>query len=81
MVQSRISDSRVIQYWDTDHLIAGELQHQLGSEPSCCKRDGVLWDLAALYGKEAQWGNSAPLFADGPVVDASPNLEKRLEHL
>jgi len=78
MVQSRIPDTRVIQYWDNDHLVAGELQHQLSSEPSCCKRDGTLWDLAALYGKQVQWGSSSPLFADGTVVDAAPDLEKRL---
>ena len=78
MVQSRISDSRVIQYWDTDNLVAGELQHQLSSGPSCCKRDGTLWDLVALYDKEAQWGDSRPVFADGTVVDAAPALEKRL---
>ncbi|HXY06426.1 MAG TPA: hypothetical protein VEI52_01125 [Terriglobales bacterium] len=78
MVQSRISDGRVIQYWDSDHLIAADLQHQLSSEPSCCKRDGTLWDLAALYDKQAQWGNSRPVFADGTVVDAAPDLEKRL---
>ena len=78
MVQSRISDTRVIQYWDADHLVAGELQHQLGLEPSCCKRDGTLWDLAALYETQAQWGGSSPIFADGTVVDAAPALEKRL---
>jgi hypothetical protein len=81
MVQSRISDTRVIQYWDTDHLIAGELQRQLLSEPSCCKREGTLWDFAALYERQAQWGMSAPLFADGTVVDSAFALEKRLaEH-
>jgi hypothetical protein len=38
----------------------------------------MLWDLAVLYGKQAQWGNSSPVFADGPVVDAAPALEKKL---
>jgi hypothetical protein len=81
MVQSRISDTRAIQYWDNDHLVARELQHQLSSEPSCCKRDGTLWDLAALYGKQVQWGKSSPVFADGPVVDAAPTLGKQLASL
>ena len=81
MVQSRISDRRVIQYWDNDHLVAGELHRQLSLEPSCCQRKGVLWDFAALYGRQAQWGNSSPVFADGPVVDAAPDLEKRLAGL
>jgi hypothetical protein len=81
IVQSRISDARVIQYWDNDHIVAAELSHQLSSQPSCCKRNDTLWDLAALYGKGAQWNNSTPLFADGPVVDAAPDLEKRLSGL
>jgi hypothetical protein len=77
MVQSRISDTRVIQYWDKGHLVAGQLRGQLSSEPSCCQRSGTLWDLAAIYGKEATWGAS-PVFADGTVVDAAPVLEKKL---
>src|SRR5260370_36603607 len=78
MVQSRISDPRVIQYWDNDHLVARELQHQLSSEPSCCQRSGVLWDLAVLYGKQAQWDTNSPIFADGTVVEAAPDLAKLL---
>jgi hypothetical protein len=81
LVQSRISDPRVIQYWDNDHLVAGELRHQLSSEPNCYQSKRILWDLAVLYGKQAQWGNSSPLFADGTVVDAAPTLGKRLAAL
>ncbi|HYL14279.1 MAG TPA: hypothetical protein VEV41_14650 [Terriglobales bacterium] len=81
MVQSRIADSRVIQYWDKDHLVAKELHQQLASEPSCCQRNGILWDLAVLYGKQSQWANSSPVFADGPVVNATPALGKQLPSL
>jgi len=81
MVQSRISDPRVIQYWDNNHLVAQELRHQLSSEPGCCQRNSILWDAALLYQKQSQWGNSSPIFADGPVVDAAPNLEKQLAGL
>jgi hypothetical protein len=80
MVQSRISDPRVIQYWDNGHLVAGELRQQ-SSEPSCCQRSGVLWDLAVLYGKQAQWGTTSPIFADGTVVEAAPTLRNRLASL
>jgi len=80
MVQSRISDPRVVQYWDTEHLVAGELQHQLSSEPNCCRRNGILWDLAVLYGRRAEWGAS-PVFANGPVVVTSPLLEEKLAWL
>ena len=78
MVQSRISDTRVIQYWDHDHLVAGELRRQLSSEPSCCQSKGILWDLAVLYGKQVQWGTTSPIFADGTVVHAVPTLGKQL---
>ncbi len=78
MVQSRIPDSRVVQYWDKGHLVAGELRQRLSSEPNCCQRRGVLWDLAALYERQAQWGTSAPVIAEGPVVDAAPDIEKQL---
>jgi hypothetical protein len=78
MVQYRISDARAIQYWDKSHLVARELRQQLSSNPSCCQRKGVLWDFAALYGKQVQWSNSSPLLAAGPVVDAAPALERRL---
>jgi hypothetical protein len=81
MVQSRISDTRVIQYWDNDHLVAKELRQQLSAEPSCCERKGILWDLAVLYGKQARWEDSSPAFADGPVVNAAPVLEERLAGL
>lgn len=76
MVQSRISDPRVIQYWDKDHLVAKELRQQLTSPPSCCQSGGILWDMAALYPKRAQWGDSSPVFADGPVVKVAPVLEE-----
>jgi hypothetical protein len=78
MVQSRISDTRVIQYWDNDHLVAKELRKQLSGEPSCCERKGILWDLVVLYRKQAQWGNSLPLFTDGPVVKVAPDIPKLL---
>jgi hypothetical protein len=80
-VQSRISDTRVIQYWDHNHLVAGELRQQLSSEPTCCQSKGILWDLAVLYGKQAQWGNSSPVFADGTVVEAAPSLARQLAAL
>lgn len=81
LVQSRISDSRVIQYWDKEHLVAKELRQQLASEPSSCLRNGILWDLAVLYGKQAHGGNSSAVFADGPVVKVAPVLEERFAGL
>src|SRR5579864_584474 len=81
MVQSRISDTRVVQYWDDDHLVAGEVRRQLASEPSCCQRNGILWDLAGLCGKHAQSGTPSPIFADRTVVHVAPALGRQLAAL
>lgn len=78
MVQSRISDLRVAQFWDKDHLVAKALDKQLSSQPSCCRRNGVLWDLAALYPEKVQWDSTPPVFIDGPVVAVSDAVQQRL---
>jgi hypothetical protein len=76
-VLSRISDLRATQFWDKDHLVAKELsQHLSGSERNFCRRKGILWDLAALYPRDSQWG-AQPAFVDCPVLDVAPELAKR----
>jgi len=78
-VLARIADPRVKQFWDKDHLIAGQLDQQLStSQPSCCRHAGILWDVAALYPKGVQWGGSQPAFIDGAVVKVEMELAKRL---
>src|SRR5438477_12319247 len=45
---SRIPDRRVMQFWDKDHLVAKELDHQLApGQLSYSKRDGIIWDVVA----------------------------------
>jgi hypothetical protein len=80
MVQSRISDLRVSQFWDKDHVIAKAMDKQLSPslQPSCCRRNGVLWDLAAFYPAEMQWANAEPQFIDGPVVAIPHQVQQRL---
>jgi hypothetical protein len=79
-VRSRISDPRVTQFWDKDHLVAKELSQQLPPtiQLHCCRRAGVLWDVVAVYSPNAHWEDASPDFVDGPVVKASDSLEKRL---
>jgi hypothetical protein len=75
---ARISDPRVVQFWDQDHLVAQELRQQFPSSQSlCCERRGILWDVVALYPEGVQWGTSTPVFFDGAVLDAAPELAKR----
>src|SRR5438876_10731578 len=46
----------------------------------CCSRDGILWDVVAIYPKDARW-DSAPAFIDGPVVHATPDAARQLSEL
>ena len=78
-VLGRIPDQRVIQFWDKDHLVAKQLDQQIfNSQPSCCRHEGVLWDLVAVYPRRVQWGGSQPVFVDGPVAKVDAVLARRL---
>ncbi len=84
---SRLSDRRVVQFWDKNHLFSNELQRKLENDaahprPSCCEQDGDLWDMVALYPPGARWEDSLPraVFLDGPVMRAT-GLSKALEEL
>ena len=75
-VLGRIPDSRVIQFWDENHLIAKQLSAQLHTkEPSCCRHSGTLWDLVALYPNGTRWNESEPFYIDGPVYKVKGELQ------
>lgn len=78
MVQARISDPRVVQFWDKEHLVAKELQQQLSSAQICCQRNGIIWDVAVLYPGDMQWGSSAPVFFGGAVLDVADDVRQHL---
>ena len=77
---SRISDDRAMQFWDKDHLVAKELGQQVSasSQPSCCKREGILWDVAVLYPRHVPWGGQ-PLCIIGPIAESEPELSYRIQ--
>ena len=77
-VQHRIRDPRAIQFWDKNHLVAKQLRADL-SESQAARRSHskILWDVVAVFPKDAKWG-SAPVFFDGPVVRVTPEAEKQL---
>lgn len=77
-VLARITDRRVVQFWDKDHLIAKKVDQQLAVQPSCCRRAGALWDLAVLYPKGVQWDGSQPVYVNGPVVKIKTELAKQV---
>ena len=79
---ARISDRRVIQFWDKDHLIAKQLDARLHTkQPSCCWRSGTLWDLVALYPAGTKWNESEPFYIDGPIVKVENELQKEASRL
>jgi hypothetical protein len=79
-VLSRLSDPRAHQYWDPKHVLAKRLAAEARDpqpKQKCCVRDGVLWDLAAVYPPGADWDGPLPtaVFFNGPVVKVKPELE------
>lgn len=81
MVQSRISDPRVVQFWDKDHIVARELKEQFpSSQTLCCQRSGILWDVAAIYPPRVEWGSSAPVYFGGAILDVADKVRQRLSN-
>ena len=79
MVQSRVSDPRVVQFWDKDHLVAKELKQQFPtSQKLCCQLNGILWDVAALYPPKVEWGTATPVYFGGAVLDVANNVRQQL---
>jgi hypothetical protein len=76
-VLGRLSDPRVAQYWDKNHLFAEQLRRKVECDggqpqPSCCKSDGIPWDEVSVYGQDVRWDSQLPrsVFLNGPVVHA-----------
>jgi hypothetical protein len=72
---SRLSDRRVMQYWDKNHLFAERLGHKIEADPAqpqpnCCVYKGTQWDEVAVYPQGARWDEQVPraAFLNGPVV-------------
>jgi hypothetical protein len=70
----RLSDGRVRQFWDKEHSLAQVManSHNAQTKPKCCNRNGILWDLIAVYPTGAVWSDRLPpaVVFDGPVVRA-----------
>jgi hypothetical protein len=83
-VLARLGDARVRQYWDPNHLVAKRIKDDARPpqpEPGCCERNGILWDLAAVYRADARWADRMPpaLFIDGPVVAVTDGIGKVIQ--
>jgi hypothetical protein len=82
-VLRRLSDTRVQQYWDPNHLLAAQMKKDARApQPvqDCCVRSGILWDLAAVYERGSTWSDQMPSATvfNGPVVDVIDALEEAL---
>ncbi|HEU4694391.1 MAG TPA: hypothetical protein VFS23_38750 [Vicinamibacterales bacterium] len=79
----RLSDARVQQYWDPNHLLAAQMKKDARApqpEQDCCVRSGILWDLAAVYPPGSTWSERMPAATvfNGPVVDVTEAIEGAL---
>ncbi len=82
-VLGRLSDRRVQQYWDPNHVLATQMKADARApQPvqECCVRSGILWDLAAVYPAGSTWSDKLPpaVVFDGPVVDVAAAVESAL---
>lgn len=68
-----------MQFWDKDHLVAKELKQQFPpAHRLCCQRNGILWDVAALYPPKTEWGAASPDYFGGAVLDVADDVRGRL---
>jgi hypothetical protein len=82
-VLARMPDPRVRQYWDPAHLVAKKLAADARPpQPvqDCCVRNGILWDLAAVYPPGGRWDDRLPPAAvfNGAVVDVIDSIRPSL---
>jgi hypothetical protein len=81
---ARLSDPRVRQYYDPDHLLATRMKADARPPqptPDCCTRKGILWDLMAIYPAGATWADKMPVadIFNGTVVDVVKGLDETLK--
>lgn len=80
-VMARLSDPRVTQVWDKNHLIAELVEKGAdGRQPACCTRNGHWWDVIAAYSPASRWTAVAPVptLLNGTIVRTAPQLEAQL---
>ena len=78
---ARLSDPRVTQYWDHDHVLANMLANE--NQPNCCEAKNILFDLIAVYPPGVTWSGRLPRaeIFDGPIFRIVPKIQAALvEH-
>lgn len=69
----RLSDSRVSQYWDKEHLVSKSIGEQ----------DGIVWDYIAVYPPGKMWEQSPPepSYSKAPVIHAIDGTREAIQNL
>jgi hypothetical protein len=82
---ARVSDARVRQFWDPQHLVSEELHHSraaISGQPdaACCENRGHFWDMAVVYAPGEVWNETLPAAAamEGPVYQVEDELRTQL---
>jgi hypothetical protein len=83
-VLRRLSDRRVQQYWDPNHVLATQMKTDARPpQPvqDCCVRSDILWDIAAVYPPGSVWSDRMPpaVVFNGPVLDVTDRIEETLD--
>jgi hypothetical protein len=79
-VMRRLSDTRVRQYWDADRNVAKALEQSFRERepgPACCVKDGIWWDLMAVFPPGGQWNDRLPeaSLLEGTIEEAAPAFD------
>jgi hypothetical protein len=84
-VMARLSDPRVVQFWDPQKALSRVMVdrwRKLGKIPEL-EHDTVIWDFVALYDPGARWdgGPPPPRWHGYPVVKAIDGLRAALREV
>jgi len=77
---ARLSDPRIAQFWDHDHILANQIEKDAAasqSQPNCCEAKSILFDLAAVYPAAGKWTDHlpSPIIFDGPIVNVVQKIQ------
>ena len=85
-ILARLSDLRVVQFWDHGQLVAQTLRESLPAEEGTDINpdplsDPILWDVVGIYPPGKRWTDKLPTpsFFDGPVNDVVSRVKEMLE--
>jgi hypothetical protein len=79
-VMRRLSDGRVRQFWDANREVARAFEQSFQERepgPACCFKDGIWWDLMAVFPPGGEWKDNLPepVLLEGTVDEAAPAFD------